>query len=515
MSIVTYLAEGVISASYETSRMGSIATGFNLTITDSLDITHDGELEVGIDGETKETYKLGSKKGIILSDGVMLSRTQEGRTTVIVDPIMDLFKKAIVVNNSTTYLEEAVGGENVSSDFMVSLTPADVIQANTKLRNGDILGFIDIMFGLKNGEGNGVIIKTDKSTDSPIVRDLKSISELSSSGGSTKGSFFTNNAIYQRTGLYTVETIYQQTLAPLGLEIYWNGDNKYSLEPPRLTNSEAKSSSVYISNNDIIEINTITDPYNVPDLIIPSTYMPDIVGASGHSVVMQNAIKEGVLSKLNGKRSMKLQTYEIPNFLLDTFRIAMITGKNAIDKTYAPLRNLTDDEAIKYTSTFFGSSARKSRLYKLTRGGCKLTFRPDITIPFMWYTIDGEEYFVTGIRHSISRSSSSTFLTIGGKRNTSIETDSPTPKEDTTVKGIEEKFFDKIVKSTDEKVKTINSYSELIEKRIEKSGGEIHSYLDYSGGDISSDDFLKIFGDKDEMQKLVDEVADVHPTLKV
>jgi len=45
MGIVTYLAEGVSSVTYTTSKMGHIATGFNLTIVDESEKSQDGGLE--------------------------------------------------------------------------------------------------------------------------------------------------------------------------------------------------------------------------------------------------------------------------------------------------------------------------------------------------------------------------------------------------------------------------------------------------------------------------------------
>jgi len=256
MPIRAYIAEGVYSVDYQTSRAGTIATGFNLTITDSISVEHDGEIEVGIEGDTDEKFLLGSKFGIVLSDGVSRSRTHTGRTTVVVDPIMDLFKKAIIVNKSdvSEYLGKAIGvdKENTKNDFVVILGPGDVARANSFLKNGKIIEFIDIMFGMSGGRTKDTVIVADKAIESPIIRNLSKL--IPSVQVADNGSFFTHDASFSQDGIYTVEAIFQQTLSSLGLELYWVKDNIYSLEPPRLTNPNAKIEPNVITKADIISI---------------------------------------------------------------------------------------------------------------------------------------------------------------------------------------------------------------------------------------------------------------------
>ncbi|HIE58462.1 MAG TPA: hypothetical protein EYP82_00680, partial [Hydrogenothermaceae bacterium] len=91
--------------------MGDIATGFNLTIIDETNTVHDGEIEVSVTGDRNTSVKLGSTHGIVLSDGKSIARTKIGKTTVVVDPILDLLKKAIIVNDNRSYLEEKMGGQ--------------------------------------------------------------------------------------------------------------------------------------------------------------------------------------------------------------------------------------------------------------------------------------------------------------------------------------------------------------------------------------------------------------------
>lgn len=517
MGIVKHLAEGVNSVIFQTSRMGQLSTGFNLTISDTLETEHDGEISVGIEGDRNLSKKLGSKKGIILSDGTELSRTHHGRTTVVVDPIMDLLKKSIIVNNTMSYLEKEIGEAVKDPDFIVTLTVSEVEGANTSLREGDVAGFINVMFGLSDGTGTGVEIRTDKAKESPIIRDLSEIASLAANSDGARGSFFTALSTFSKGGLYTVESIFQQTLGPLGLELYWVKDNIYSLEPPRLTNPKAEALPIQIDKDDIVKISSTVDPYNVPDIIIPSTVVPDVVGVNAASVLSQNALKLGVLSDMSGKRSMKIQTYDIPNFLINPITMAIKVSAENINNVNAPLKELTSEDAIKYYSTFFGSSARKSQLYKLTRGGCTLKFRPDITEPFSWYTIDETEYFITDIRHTVTRSSAETILTIGGKRNETHEIESKSPSIDSKIKDTEDAFLNKIQITSEKEVDKVNDAIKEIKQKVDRNSPSFNgddSYLAFSGGNISKDGMNVLFGNDNEMLRVIESTKAVDKTNK-
>jgi len=516
MPINTYIAEGVASVHFETSRTGTIATGFNLTISDTADIEHDGEIEVGIEGDGSGVYTLGSKFGIILSDGVSRTRTHTGRTTVIVDPIMDLFKKAIIVRPGTdgNYLGDALGDSEGDKDFVVTLSSGDVMTANISLREGKVEKFIDIMFGMSRGRSKDIVILTDKVKDSPIIKNLSDIGASATS--KDNGSFFTAKSFYSQAGIYTVESIFHQTLGPLGLELYWVKDNIYSLEPPRLTNPNAKNEPITILDSDIISIDSVSDPYNVPDLILPTITMPDIIATGGVDSIAALSLQMGVLSDMSGKRSMKIQTYEIPNILVDPVKIAMIGARVAKDKSAGAIPTLTSEEAIANWSTFFGSNARKSKLYKLSRGGCRLIFRPDITVPFSWYSIDGEDCFVTNIKHSITRSNAETQLTIAGKRNPDIILNDATPKIDEKIKEIEEKYIKTVIKKTEVHEEKVKSDSENVSRKINKATqNEDISYLSYCGRDLTNDELNLLFADEDELKEVLNKVLDVQKTIKV
>ena len=519
MGIRTYLASGVFTATYATSRVSGMATGFNLTVSDTIDSEPTGELVVGISENGLKEYTLGSKSGIVLSDGVVKSRTHEGKTVVIVDPILDLFKKAVVVGNANSYLEKQIGlSPNAeSSDFVVLLSNADVIAANFELSKGNVGGFMDKMFGLNNGEGNNVKIRYDKVEESPVVSQLSKLKTGGGASSQNRGSFFTNDAFFNRNGLYTVESIFQSTVLQLGLELYWVRDNIYSLEPPRLTNPNAEAEPQQIDWTDIVEINTVSDPYNIPDIIIPSTFMPDIIGTSGVSSAAHTAVAGGVLSKMDGKRSMKIVTYEIPNFLLNPIQIAMNTASSAVDSVYGPLKKLTDKDAIKYATTFYGSHARRSKEFMLNRGTCDLIFRPDITVPYSWYSINGTEMFVTSITHTISRNSATTRLVVVGKRNKDTETeDSSTPLDPSLILEKEKETLDKADEKISTAVREINTkVKEVIDKVERRASGDMTSFLDFHGQNLSKDEVALMFGDDEEVSRVLARVSSVHKTIKV
>jgi len=512
VGIVTYLAEGVSSVTYTTSKMGHIATGFNLTIVDEAKNTHDGEIEVSVTGDREFTAKLGSTHGIVLSDGKSIARTKIGKTTVVVDPILDLLKKAIIVNDNRSYLEEKMGGQIESSDFLVILTPAKIMEANAALASGDVLTFIDTMFGLRGGAGNGVVIKTDKAKESPIIRDLDKLRNTASGTESAQGSFFVSNAHFTKHGLYTVENIFTQTLGPLGLELYWSKDNVYSLEPPRLTNPNAEVKPIDIGQEDIIRMNVISDPYNIPDIILPQTMVPNVLGAGGITTAAKIALETGILSNMENKRSMKIQTYTIPNFLHDTIKIAMNTGKNSIDKDSAPIENITSPDAIKSAITFFGSHARKSKLYGLTRGTCSLIFRPEITEPACWYNIDGKEMFVSSIAHNITRGNATTTLTIAGIRNVGHETqDIPSSAEGVgQIIEVENAFVKDVKNNTAKEETAILKSIQQDAKSAQDGSVDEHGCISFWGGDLSKEEASLIFGDKDEIAEAIEKAKEIN-----
>ena len=128
--------------------------------------------------------------------------------------------------------------------------------------------------------------------------------------------------------------------------------------------------------------------------------------------------------------------------------------------------------------------------------------------------IDGEEYFITDVRHSITRSSAETRLTIGGKRNKATEIEDTTPKMNVDIHQIETDFIAEVDRKIQEHVAHANKESELRDKNIINSVGNI-SHLSYNGGDINEKDMEKLFPSQAVLQAIVDPIKTVHQTIKV
>lgn len=515
--IKSYLAPGINSITYETTRFGNIATGFNLTIEDQVNVSHDGEVSITIEsnGETKE-HKLGTKEGIVISDGIVDSRTSEGRTTVVVDPIMDLFKKAIIVTLSDSYLEQVINeaGRSGDNSFAVIMSQPDVLIANNKLKSGDVAGYIDDMFGLSGGVGSKVTILTDKVSESPIVSSLQTISSTVDTNSAT-GSFFIAGSNFERQGVYSVEDIFNDTLAPLGLELYWVNGSTYSLEPPRLSNTNSEVIGEEISKSEIISMNTITDPYNIPDIMIPDVYMPQIVGTGAASITSSEAIRSGVVSRLDSNKVMKIKTFKIPSFLINPISTAMRASAGAKD-SLSQIPNLADEEATNNMITFFGSHARKTQMYGLTRGSCTLSLRPDITVPYSWYKIAGLEVFVSNIRHTVTRKRAITTLTIAGTRDVSKEIDDSGASFDPgEIMSSQESFIAEMNRSALNSIEECTENLSTILKEIESSGkSDSKSFYSAYSPDMSKDEVANVFGDEQEYNDIIEGVKETHLELR-
>jgi len=87
-------AEGAFSVSYRSTNLGSLATGFNLTVSGPEKVIASIRAKRKItvsNGDT--TAEFGASKGVVLMDGKKESRLFKGSSVVIVDPIYDLFQK--------------------------------------------------------------------------------------------------------------------------------------------------------------------------------------------------------------------------------------------------------------------------------------------------------------------------------------------------------------------------------------------------------------------------------------
>ena len=399
MAVDTVKADGLYSVAYNTTRLGNVATGFNLTMTGAPGTMNNKKTVNASFGSYRGEF--GSKDGIVLSTAKRFSRTYKGETVVVVDPIFELFQKLIVVEHSENSFTAAARVSGVGN--LVVLQKDELSQSFYKdLGNGDVKSFVNRII-----EPGNIDIKYDKADKSPIINALRGL------GAEGNPSMDVAREFSMLGKMFTVGDIFTQFLAPLGLELYWVKDKTYSLEPPRLSQANPKPNEIVIKKEDIIDMHIRSDPFNAPDIIIPTFTLPDTLGSLGGNLMATKALTSGIIGKQGGK-NLKVSTYDVPSFILNPFKMAFESAAGAQGFYEGGMPSGAGETAKKTLAKIFGSHARKSSLYKLSNGDCVLTFRPDITEPYSWYTIDDELCFVSDIRHDINRSSAVTVLTIAG-----------------------------------------------------------------------------------------------------
>ena len=443
-------ADGLFSVSFTSTRLEDLATGFHMTITGE-DVTDKKTVNVSITDDTGQNKTiegiLGAEEGLVLSTGKSLNRTYEGNTAIIVDPIFELFEKIVVIQTKRQAFQGT--GENIESLGAVHIIKNSEIPRIYKLlTSGDVPGFIKEMIG-----DHTLDLKFKDYEKSPIIAALK-VAKVNALRLND-----TINAAYRMfnvASVLSVGDIFRYFISPLGLELYWEGGRTYNLQPPRLL-MEPKEVGT-IDRKDIIELTSVSDPYNVPDLVIPNFTFGAALGSGISSRVAATALRNGVLAKVGrGGKNLKVSTYSIPPFLQDAYEYAARQQKYAQDTPLSATIQ-SDSNLEELVSSVLSSHARKSNLYKLNSGRCVLPLNPTLNQPYSWYKIDGEQCFVSDIRHEITRNRAVTILTIAGKEMEPLEDPGPTPGstkeydkekkevEKVVVKGIEELAKEKKLK---------------------------------------------------------------------
>ena len=404
-------ADGLYSVSFSTNRLGSFATGFSLNLVGQTG-TLEGVKTVTVSDGLGKTGVLGSEKGILLSSGKSLSRTYHGDMSMIVDPAYDLFGKLIVIQERDSDFIKEAKSKNIGAIRAISHSDARELFF-LKLAMGDVAGFLQGMLGEEDGSSSNVVIDYSKANDSLLLQAITSNYE-------TVGFRSSINMIdnfFRHRSIFSIGDLFAAFIAPLGLELYWEYDNKYSLEPTRLAEGPKEDDIIKIDDDTIIEYNSSSDTYNAPDLVIPSFLRDDIIGAFGLSHISKNALEMGLtnVNRPSNNTRIKISTYDVPNFIYDPVTIAM----NSIDienaKYTGSASTHTNKQAAEAIATFYMNYKKKSDLYRLKTGSCLLELSPHLTRGYSWYEIRGEKVFVSDIRHNITRSSATTSLTIAGK----------------------------------------------------------------------------------------------------
>lgn len=474
---MTITAEGLFSVSYTSTRMGNIATGFNMSISGPSG-SIDGKKTVKVsNGEQSGTW--GTDSGVVLSKGNRVSRNYEGDSSVVVDPIYDLFQKLVFFKQ----MDEGSFSDKVKgSGNFVSLTVHEVeVALREKLGAGDIKGFLEMAI---QPPGH-INISYDKIGDSPVIQALKG---NTSYGKITENTINASMRMFSAGTMMSVGDIFTRFIAPLGLELYWESSGHYSLEPPRLSMNNP-SPVMSISRKDIIDLRITTDPYNAPDIVIPSMVLGGSIGIMAHEQFVIASLEGGVLGKMGGK-NLRVSTYDIPDFLSDPVMDA-VKGieKNCIDNySGGVVKQASEDTAIRI-ARFYGAHSRKSSLYSMKSGECTMVLRPDIVKAYNWYTIDGQLCFVSDIRHQISRGSAMTILTIAGINDEKMSTSGLVGMSPSKVPEIEDKMIDQL---NDKANSETNTNTESIKKGQKKTESKAKKR--------TPKDMNKIFGDYEANQ---------------
>ena len=242
-----------------------------------------------------------------------------------------------------------------------------------------------------------------------------------------------------------------------------------------------------IEKKDIIDLKITTDPFNAPDVVIPTFSYQKSLGVQAADLFVIKSLSSGVLKNI-GSKNLRVSTYDIPQFLFSPVAEAVRASEDfTIDSYEGGLPSHASSEVADKIASFFGAHARKSSLYRQKTGECVMLFRPDIIDGYAWYMIDGIKCFVSDVRHEITRSNAVTILTIAGVYDNSINTNKIISKDKSSVPDQEKSFRAKL----DNKAK-IDTH--MIKKDVEI--GEIPTTM--PSGEITLEDINGIFSSSND-----------------
>jgi len=369
------------------------------------------------------------------------------------------------------------------------------------LRQGNLQAFIE---GLIRPPSN-ITIDYSKVQNSPVVKALSGKSEYIA-----KKTWAYAESVFEGFEMITVGDVFNRFISPLGLELYWVKEGLWSLEPPRLSVDNPTPDGGVISKTEIVDMQLNSDPYNAPDVVIPSMVRQSSLGAMATmSDFAGRTLAAGIIGKSLGGKNLKVSTYDIPSFLFPEVRTSVLAVKDfGIDKYEGGIAKQTDVDVAASVASFFGAHARKSALYSQVTGYCVLVFSPHITKSYTWYIIDGQLCFVSDIVHNISRSSASTVLTIAGVYTDDYSTGGLVGNSPSKMPEYEKDFNNDVISQTEEKTRKIKEDVKEGSKPKKKESEK-----------ETEDDMEFIFGDWEEHQdavagKVVEVVVDFTPPEK-
>ncbi len=370
------------SVSFSTTRLGSIATGFRLTMAG------EGKLSSGISGVDG---------GVLIAKGETLRRDYKASTETYGDPMYKQMNGTVIVADL-----KKLGIDNTSLGAVVlSPASAQTLIVNT-IGQGDPIGFLLAFMP-------GVNIKVGK--PSRIMNALKG---NKSPGRAAQKTMSQAKQDFGIGMILCVQDIIQTYLPILGVELYWNGGDEYIIEEPRILDPSNPKGTV--SREDIIEKTIGADVFNVPDAIIPRFPSPNVMNKESWDRAMVRGLMN-ITSNIRGSENLKVTIFDVPPVHLETIG----AGMNAFLHSKASTTGLLptrDTGPSNDVSTFFTEFAFSSAMYGIASGTVVCTFQPQISIPAAWYTIDGEKLFISDIRHEISRFRAVTILTVAATEDT-------------------------------------------------------------------------------------------------
>lgn len=397
------------SLTYNGTRLYGIASGFSMTLT--------GKSVAGMkdvfctSGEIKDT--LGTKKGLCLSTGIVETKVFSGESITIVDPLVGALGKTIILQTQSeseiNKFEKSVSDDNHRVRFLRREDFESKFRLH--LMKGDINAFIKDVIG-----------------DLPVAIVNKTPSKIMVAlNGKNAGLSFTDEMdpqqITANLGIrnpMTVGDILGSILPMFGLELYYAGEDLYLLEEPRIVadNPGSTQGIISIQKKDIIEWNSRNDPYNIPDIMVPSFDHGHTFTAGKNSAVLSGELIKHQMDSLakygknGGTGGFKIKTYQVPNMLTGILK----DGSQKRQENHRALKRDSqyDSSVLGTIESFFGQYAMSSSFYGLNSGTVRTIFNPKIQIPYSWYNIDGKICYVSNIYHNVTRDSAETVLTIAG-----------------------------------------------------------------------------------------------------
>ncbi len=456
--------EDIYSISYSATRVQNVASGYSLTITGK---NLSGMTKVNCNGASGSSGVLGSSHAILMSKGKVETKTFTGESVVVVDPVVAALGKLIIFEHTPPGDKEGI--PSTDSERVKYMRYRDYTHSFKKhLITGDIQAFIEDVFGALPIDITFIANDICKSLKNGKPPKFSSTLQAKSM-----------EAIMGMKNPITVGEIFSQVISSFGLELYFKSGKEYTLEEPRMLQKNPKPIGT-ISRDDIIELSTRANPYNIPDMIVPSFDVSETFPLASARQLQQKLLSAQMsnLAKQKGTGGFKVETYQVPAIFTPTIGATRSLRRKRLEENNMPEISTETHSAIE---AYFQAFAYKSSFLSLDTGSIRTVFRPDINVPYSWYKVDGSLYFISNIAHNVSRSSAETVLSIAGVYDPNFKVPAPVAvryldkevkEEQDLIASLQEKNKEEKAGSTSGKVKETKKpiYAEK-KKRTKYSSG--------------------------------------------